>query len=256
MRVAVLESKGRWVIAAAGAVAITGSVLLLFQLPGPVHPLPISPVSPAPATPKASVRMARPDDTNRLLKEEALLRDLRPLFLPTERNAALPEPRIESGRTFLENETIKFTFSDAEAQLSKDLPAVVTLNAKPVQDATPVDALSPREAGITLEGFGRRHVNVTAFAPRGGYIEVTSLQNGVEVLRERLSTEARPRGEKPWAPLEFVSVVEAAGLVRPLVVTNGSGVDEVDAHFKNFLAWNFRIGERLSPGFYRITVAP
>jgi hypothetical protein len=59
-----------------------------------------------------------------------------------------------------------------------------------------------------------------------------------------------------WAPLEFLATVEAAGLVAPLTLTGRSGVDEVDAFFRNYLVRTFRLGERLPPGFYRITVSP
>ena len=58
------------------------------------------------------------------------------------------------------------------------------------------------------------------------------------------------------ANLDLEAVVDAAGLVAPLVVTASSRVEEVDAHYRNYLSRNFRIGGQLSPGFYRITVAP
>lgn len=253
MRDSVLETRGRWVMASASAVVMIAAILLLFRLPPPTTPLPSALTT---SLPKPMLTMARPDDSDLLLKEEALLRDLQPLFLPTDRNAALPEPRLEPGRTFLENETLKLMFTNAEAQLSKDLPPVVTLDAKQVEDAEPANALSPTEAGISTQGFGRRRVATTTFEPRGGYVEVAALNDGKRVFELELPVEARPPGNKSWAPVEFIAVVDPAGLVSPLVVTTGSRVEEVDSHFRNYLAQNFRIGDRLSPGFYRITVAP
>src|SRR5690606_6586486 len=131
---------------------------------------------------KAMVQMARPDDADLLLKAEAELRDLRPLFLPTERNAALPEPRLEPGRSVHDNELPKLTFGEAEARISRSLPPVVTLNGRPVTDATPADVLSPRESDLGLQGFGRDAAPVPAFSPRGGYVEVTALATGERVL--------------------------------------------------------------------------
>jgi hypothetical protein len=200
--------------------------------------------------------MARPDDSDLLLKAEAQLRDLRPLFLPTDRNAALPEPRLEPGRTFLETETLKLMFTNGETQLSKDLPPVVTLGARPVVEASPADALSPMEAGLSLQSFGRGPVEIKACDRRGGFVEVTALKDGNRVFEWELPVEARPPADKSWAPVEFIAVVDSGGLVSPLVVTTGSRVEEVDSHFRIYLARNFRIGDRLSPGFYRITVAP
>jgi hypothetical protein len=56
--------------------------------------------------------------------------------------------------------------------------------------------------------------------------------------------------------MELFAAVDAAGLAAPLLVTEGSRVDEVDAHFRKMLAQTYRIGERLPPGFYRIVVGP
>lgn len=249
----VFESRSRWGIAAAGAVVVIVAVLFLFRLPAPVAGLAPPLISSAP---KASVQMARPDNSDRLLKQEAELRDLRPLFLPTERNAALPEPRLEPGRTFLETELRKPIVTDTEAQVSKALPPVVTLDGQPVAKATAVDVLSPLENRMALHGIGRNEPSLVPFTARGGYVEATSLKDGVRVLGEGLSADARPPSGKSWTPVEFIAVIDAAGLASPLVVTEGSRVDEVDAHFRNYLERNFRIGERLSPGFYRITVAP
>jgi hypothetical protein len=65
-----------------------------------------------------------------------------------------------------------------------------------------------------------------------------------------------PPGKGGWAPVEFVARVDAAGLVGPLVVTERSGLEEVDVFFANYLARTLRVGERLAPGFYRICVGP
>ena len=48
----------------------------------------------------------------------------------------------------------------------------------------------------------------------------------------------------------------AAGLAGPLVVTESSRVEEVDAHFRRQLRQVFRLGERLAPGVYRVVVGP
>jgi hypothetical protein len=107
-----------------------------------------------------------------------------------------------------------------------------------------------------MQGFGRANEIIHALSPRGGYIEVFSTASGERLWGAPLPPEARPPGDKPWAPCELLAKIDAAGLAAPLIVTEGSRVDEVDAHFKNFLARTYRIGERLSPGFYRIVVAP
>jgi len=251
MHVSEVDSPGRWMIATIAGIVIVVLLLLLFRIPPPVSSLPGTGSLPAPA-----VQVARPDESDRLLKAESELRDLRPLFLPTERNAALPEPRLEPGRTFLEAETLQPRLSAAGAKVTDDLPALATVDGKPVETATPADALSATETKLSLEAFGRRPLEVAQFERRGGWVEVTAVKNGTRVLSERLPKEALPANEKPWGPVEFMAVVDPAGLVSPLVVIDGSRVDEVDAHYRTYLERDFRIGQRLPPGFYRVTVAP
>jgi len=253
MREAVLEGRSRWMIASGGAVVILLGLLFLFRFPAPTvtYSRPLVESKPA-----ATVQLAQPGERGVLVQAEAELRDLRPLFLPTERNAALPEPTLEPGRTYLQAESLKPSFSDAEAQISNRLPAVATLGNGAISKAAPADALGLNETPLALDGFGRAPNSVTEFMARGGYVEVTAMKDGQQVFGDRLPIEARPPTDKSWAPVELLAAVDPAGLVSPLVVTDGSGVEEVDAHFRTYLAQIFRIGERLSPGFYRITVAP
>lgn len=240
-------------IAAGGAVVVLAGLLFLFRFPAPVTTFSRPLVQPKPT---ATVQLARLDERGVLVQAEVELRDLRPLFLPTERNAALPEPRLEPGRTYLQAEALEPSFSDAEAQISNSLPAVATLGGGAISKAAPADALSLKETPLSLHGFGRAPNAVTEFKARGGYVEVTAMKDGRRLFGKPLPMDARPPSDKSWAPVELIAAVDSAGLVSPLVVTEGLGVDEVDAHFRNYLAQIYRIGERLSPGFYRITVAP
>jgi len=191
-----------------------------------------------------------------LLKEETELRDLSPLFLPTERNASLPPPRREPGRTFLDEESPKFRFTEVELQLAKGLPPTATVNGRAAGIAEPVDTLAPQVIGSSLAGFGRRRSDIPAFSARGGLVEVVAAGSGRSVLIAKLPIEGRPPGGKAWAPVEFLAVVDAAGLASPLIVTEGSRVEEVDAFLGNYLTRAFRLGDRLGPGFYRVIVAP
>lgn len=248
MNTLVLETRHRWTVAGVGAVLVVAALVLLVRVPAP----PAASVPP----PRAAVELARPDAARRALVEETMMRDLTPLFLPTERNARLQQPPLrEPGETVFDLPASSLTYAEGEPNLSRNLPAVVTLNGKPLAEARPIDALSGEVGAATL-GFGRNKAAVTALAPRGGFIEVVALASGRLVLGEPLPLAARPPSDQPWHPLEFLGAVDASGLIAPLTRTTGSRVDEVDAHFRKYLAQAYRIGERLPPGFYRITVAP
>ncbi len=205
---------------------------------------------------KPLVEVARPGPADELLRQETELRDLRPLFLPTNRNAGLREPRREPGRTLLGDEAQELKFTEAELHMERDLPPIVTLNGRALDKAEPVDALGFDTDLATLAGFGRKPAVEEAVSPRGGFVEIVALRDGTRVLVDVLPSANRPATDKAWGPLEFLAVVDSSGLTSPLVLTDGSRVEEVDAHFRRFLTQDFRVGRRLTPGLYRITVAP
>ena len=228
---------------------VVGAILVLFRFPAP-PPAPVLPPQ------KSAVQLARPGLADEVLRQETELRDLRPLFLPTTRNAALPEPKREPGRTSLDEEPPKWSFGDADLQVGREFPAVATLGGKPVEKAELADALSIESAEAPLQGFGRRGAEISPFVARGGFVEVVAARDGRQVLAETLPIGARPPGGKAWGPIELLATVDAAGLACPLIVTDGSRVEEADLHFRNYLVETFRIGARLAPGYYRVVVAP
>lgn len=251
MKNAMREGRMRWAVAAGAAVGVVGLFAFLFRAPPPA--LPAGP--PGGAGP--IVKLMRPDGTNAALDEETVLHDTTPLFLPTSRNAtARKAARREPGKTFLDKETTRLEFSGPELDLVAGLPPVVTLNGKLPAKAGPVDALTADVPGQFLLGFGRVDEPSNPQPARGAYVEVVAMASGRRILAESLPVAAQPDTAKPWQPMEFFASVDAAGLTRPLMVTEGSQVEEVDAYFRNFLGRTYRIGERLPPGFYRIVVGP
>lgn len=247
-----LEGRGRWLVATGIALLVTAVLVALAALTSVAPP----PVPAAADAVRPAVKIARPDDADVLLKEEAELRDLRPLFLPTSRNAALPEPKLAPGRSLLDRDSLKPVATAIEVQLGAELPPVATIGGKPAAEARPLQALSAETIDPGLLGFGRRESDVTPMEERGGFLEVTAMSDGRRVRAETLAPSARPPGDRAWSPLEMMAVVDRAGLVSPLIVTEGSRVEEVDLHFKNYLTQVLRIGERLAPGSYRIVIAP
>jgi hypothetical protein len=232
------------------ALVSVGALTLLFRPPPP------PPLRVAGSDGPRAVQMARPTEADVVLMDEAQIRDLRPLFLPTEFNVTLREPRREPGHTILDEERPRLDFAEAELGISRDLPPVATLNGRPADKAQAGDVLAAADVGTGTVGFGRRDRTVEPLAPRSGFVEVVAVATGQQVLAAPLSIALGPPGGKAWEPMELFAAVDAAGLAAPLVVTEGSRVEEVDAHFKKVLAQTYRIGERLPPGYYRIVVGP
>jgi hypothetical protein len=239
-------AKRRWAASAAGAAVVVAAMLLLLRVPRLPPPAVSSPV--AAPRPKPAIEVVQPGGRDRTLNDEALLRDQTPLFLPTERNLPVRTVRRpEAGRSVLEQEDKRYAFGEAGLTLTLPPPQVVAENAAGVMLA--------EAAPIPLHGFGGKDVAVTRFPARGALVEIRRTGNDQRVLAMTL-TEAKPPTERPWRPMAFLACVDAAGLVGPLVIAERSEVEEVDRFFQNYLVQNFRIGERLAPGFYRILVGP
>jgi len=236
--------KRRWGASACAAAVVMVAVLALLRAPVAVPPDGQSqPTEAAKAGP--TVQVVASVGAN----EEAVIRDQRPLFLPTERNATLSPVRPpEMGRVILDREMAQPIFESTE--LSIGLPPPV----RAPQSA--LDAGLKEAAAPPLDGLGRRARPIEPERSRGALVQVFAASNNERVLAEALPVGARPATSTLWHPVEFMAAIDAAGLVGQLKLTTSSDVEEVDSHFRVYLAGSFHIGDRLQPGFYRVVVAP
>lgn len=225
-----------WAWAAGAGLLFLVGLALLVRVPSPPPPPPL-------AAPKSPVGIVDPESVS-----SSMLFDLTPLFLPTEYNSSRKDyaPR-EPGSSF-QGFAFKKAFSDSGLRLRLVPPVTVPDN--------PAEALVGDPPGAPFLGFGRTDYGVSPLPSRGAYVEIVEAGSGRKVFGEALA-DARPPAAAPWKPMEFIAAVDAAGLVGPLVATPpGSGVVDVDDYFRRFLADTLRVGQRLTPGFYRISVGP
>ena len=253
MNTLLVDPKVRWTAATAGGLLVVCGLLALFTLVGPME---ISRVDGAGGHRALPVRIT-PDTAKASLHDETVMRDLTPLFLPTQRNAApQPVPRREPGESYLDTQQARYTFGPADPAVGNDLPPVAAVGGKSPGRATALDTYDT-EAPITpLVGYGRQPADPLPLESRGALLEVTLLATGRVVFAQPLPLDAKPATDQPWKPAEFSAVVDATGLVAPLSTVSSSRLEEVDNHFKNYLARTYRIGDRLRPGLYRVTVGP
>ena len=241
---AVVIASRTWVVAAAVGVATLLAMLALFRTPD-------MSLSRAPAhrsTPAGQVELAPMGDS--LLNEEVALRDPTPLFLPTRWNAvedalAMMEVR-EPGGSF-RSYAPSLSFPEAQLKLDLSPPAEIPTRA--------ADAFSIDKPDRPYAGFGQSDRKVTALPIRGGYVEVVNADTG-QIMLQHAVLEDRPPAEGTWEPLEFLIAVDAAGVIRPPVLTESSRVPAVDTFFQDYVIKKLHLGERLSAGFYRIGIGP
>jgi hypothetical protein len=245
-------SRKFWIFASLGAMVVVGALALLVRAPAP----PAARPGPAPIP---SVGLARLSGTagDAVLREEALLRDPTPLFLPTaDLNAAQgvdPKRMVrEPGDTFL-GYPEKYAFGNADVQFAFP-PAVVAPDEK-----RPVEATRLTDWTLPLQGMGRSDVAPPVLAARGAYVEIRAAAEGSSIRLEQALTEAKPPTQQEWQPMEFLAAIEPGGLVGQPSLVVSSGVEKVDQYFLEYLVKNWRVGERLSKlktGFYLIKLGP
>lgn len=240
MALAATGTKRRWLVSAIGAALVIAVLLLLFRVP-------VREGQPIPgATPPGAIRLSP------RRSDELVIRDPAPLFLPTRYNAQPPElasPR--PGAKFLDEDAVRPKFAETDPRLH--LPAAI----QAPQNATEVLSDVP---GPLASGFGQTAVAVQPIEAHAAFVQVFAGSTGGPVIAATLGADARPpaanRDTKPWHPLEFLAAVDASGLVGPPALTSSSGLEDVDNFFRSYLAERFHLGERLTPGFYRIVIGP
>jgi hypothetical protein len=237
-----------WSVSCGAALLVLATGLILFRAPasGPSHRTLASSIPPAPIELKhAGDRAANP-----LFRDETLLRDPTPLFLPTRWNAAndaLPAAfQREPGSSF-QNYPARLSFPEAE--LSLDLPPAIVVPTNPIQ------AFARNYTERPYLGFGELDQPLFALPRRSAFVRVVAAEDGQVMISQPLS-DATPPADTSWQPLEFLLAIDSAGMVRPPVLTDSSRVAEVDRYFRGYLVQTMHIGENLPPGFYRVFIGP
>lgn len=210
------------------------------------RPVPVPP----PASPQPFVRLTGTGNTSadQILRERADLLDPTPLFFPTEWNyGQRPLPaglRREPGQVFGSYDS-KPTFTDQDLKLTP--PEAVAAPEGPAGVLTQGNA-------APFAGFGHVDVAHEPLPDRSAFVEVRGFSGDKPLIEQALVGLAIPRAD--FSPIEFIVAISAAGVVGDPVLASGSGWEEVDAFFRGYLVKTFRLGQRLSPGQYRVSIGP
>lgn len=185
---------------------------------------------------------------DKILEEQAEYFDPTPLFLPTSRN-------FQQG--FLPSRVVKQpgqVFSVFEPKLNSAETVLPNYGAVTEAGSDSLSDVLSRGNDAPFAGFGQMDRANPPLASRGGYIEVKALKNGLLSLSKVLNDAALPRVE--YTPVEFMVTVASTGLIGDPIVVVTSGKEEFDGKLKDYLVNIYRIGERLLPGRYLVSVGP
>jgi len=186
---------------------------------------------------------------NPVVSEQLEFLNPEPLFMPTAWNAgvqALPvELRRQPDQAFLSFEP-QMTFS------SSRLAPVFTPPTVAIEE--PIMALdlagSPKFANV-----GRRETAPVSLE-REAFIEVRRVADGGLVHAGPLSELPQEVRDASWAPISFLIAVSDVGLVGSAMIEVGSGNTGIDDAIRGYISSKYRLGNRLTSGFYRVTVGP
>lgn len=241
------ETRKRWLIALVGALGSGLAVFFLFSAPGQKKPA----VGKIPlASAQVGLSIINKGSLDSILQQETTLRDPTPLFLPTPWNAgesAIPTTERREPLGMFAGYAPKLTFAEPELQLALNSPVAVP--------QSPSGAFNSDHPAQSYWGFGQLDWIAQPLTNRGAFVEVTAAGDGRRLFTQPL-TDARPPTSAPWQPLQFLVAVDPSGVVGPPVLTESSRVAAVDGYFRNYAIQTLRIGERLGPGFYRISIGP
>lgn len=180
-----------------------------------------------------------------LLREQAEYFDPTPLFFPTSLNYGQGRPIGALGREPSEG----FVDYAPDFRFTEKL-AAYGLSADPAPQR-PEDLLTFADES-PFAGIGRTPLAFPRLQERRGFVEVKSLKGGVVVLRQTLQELSLP--VEDFAPVEFLLLIGANGVVGEPLITTNSGLDQVDSYLREYLVKSYRIGERLPPGKYAVSV--
>lgn len=229
----------RVAVAAVGVFVTSVASVTWMQRPGDDAP------AGRPAIPRLLVSGARGGNT---AAGETELMDPSPLFFPTVWNygqATTGGGRRREPDEGFQDYLPRFRYSDQRlANYGREAVSV------------PERLSDVVEQGITFPftGFGHVDFDLGPLAERGGYLEVKELGSGKLVREAELPSGALRLNDH--LPIEILVTVGPAGIVGDPLFAAGSGSETVDAEVLDHLLRTYRLGERLGPGKYRVTVGP
>ena len=204
----------------------------------------VTPAKPVANRPSIVLAATMKGSVDNALREQAEYLDPTPLFFPTKWNFAPENFNRQPGQIFDWIDP-KLVFSDQN---------IKSYSAEFTSDVANLAEIVKSGNEAPFAGMGGRDVNAVPLTERGGFLEISNLRDGKNVIAQKL--EKIPGVDSDFSPLEFLISVGTAGLNADPVLMSGSGREEIEVFLRTYLAKSFRVGERLAPGRYRILIGP
>jgi hypothetical protein len=182
-----------------------------------------------------------------VLRERADLFDPAPLFVPTARNFSqgpLPARLVKQPGQ---------VFGDFGPKLSLGEGGLATFGVENIAAGETLAEVLARSNEVPFAGLGEIAAPRRALENRSAMMSIKKLDGSN--LRQ-LPVENLTVPQADFSPVEFLVAVGPAGLIGDPILAVGSGREEIDGLFQDFVAKTIRVGTVLAPGRYRVVIGP
>ena len=231
-----------WPLAVLAGLCVIGAALALWRYM-PVRPVAQKEYKSAPSF----ITIQKSDDYEEMTREQSMLLDSAPLFLPTRWSTTQRRDVEYQGA-----QTDLFEGFSPEITLSADRmkPVSVVVPVEKIGVATTVDGRTMSLAGRPGETDSRLAVKA-----RAACYEVYASNSGKVVITGVFEGPLPEAGDLLWQPAEFWVRIVQEGMMGPPLITSGSGSDSLDASLRRRIVASREI-VMLPPGYYRVVVGP
>lgn len=186
-------------------------------------------------------------DHDQILEEQALIFDTKPIFLPSEWN----EINVNSNKKI-----DKPLFTDLPPQITfYNYPTLSTIIHPELSILSSIDIFDNK----FTKSFNMINQTKPIISPlnvREAYITIKNLNNFKIVQTFEINNQNPLFKEELWSPLEFLIIIDESGPITPLLITQSSGIEEIDNFFRNPISTPLLKLDQLPTGYYAIKVSP
>lgn len=197
--------------------------------------------------PKTSISFNPLNERNRddILRDQALIFDTKPIFLPSEWNT----------KDIKSNEVDKSLFPDLLAQTTIDTDMTLSKLIHPeIITVLPTDSL--KQLLNPFEGINQDQLVFSSFNIPKIHVIIKNFIDSKLIENYEIESENPILQTQFWGPLEFLVIVDESGPVMPLLISQSSGIEDVDLYFQKYISDPLLKLSRLPKGYYKVMINP
>lgn len=184
---------------------------------------------------------------DRILDDQAMIFDTKPIFLPSEWNEVgiIPNKEIDQDLfTDLPPQITLYNYKSLSTTIPLELSTLASLHALDKKSINLFNGINQNKTELSPPNVGEAHVIIKNF------------DDSKIVKTYEINDQNTPIKEHLWVPLEFLVIVDESGPIMPPLMTQSSGIEEIDVFFKHYISTPLLKLSQLPIGYYHIVISP